>query len=322
MDRRRLRRRTWRATTAWTLLVCLSASIAGCSGGGGSFTLFPTGDFLLKSTRFVRRTVPRSMPVPRELEKTVLPQYILQPGDVLLVEPTTLDSPLRFPADQTILADGTIDLGRYGRLVVAGKTIEQVETDVTATVRSVEPGPIDPINVRLVNPTSAVYYVLGEVSSPGSYPLIGRETVLDAILTAGGLSDRASPCNIVLTRPSPPNGCRIVLPVCYRQIAQLGDTSTNYQVMPGDRIYVATRTLGEACFSKRACPLCEGRQCPCPVSEAVSPVLPAVVPPRFNGSEASSSELIQPPPTSVQEMPSAPDTGTLPYSGEPYSNEQ
>lgn len=313
MDRGALRRRP----ADWAALVCLAMSIAGCSGSG-SFTLFPTGDFLLKSTRFVRRPVPRSLPVPRELEKTVLPQYILQPGDVLIVEPTTLDSPLRFPADQTILADGTIDLGRYGRLVVAGKTVEQVETDVTATVRSVEPGPIDPINVRLINPTSAVYYVLGEVSSPGSYPLIGRETVLDAILQAGGLSDRASPCNIVLSRPSLPDGCRTVLPVCYRQIAQLGDTSTNYQVMPGDRIYVATRTLGEACFNKRPCPLCEGRQCPCPAAQAVAPALPTVIPPRFNGGEAApASELIQAPPnTSVEDMPPAPATGSPPYTVE------
>jgi polysaccharide biosynthesis/export protein len=308
MDRRWLACRT----ACRTALVGLAISLAGCSGGGGSFTLLPTGDFLLKSTRFVRRSVPRSLPVPRELQKTVLPQYILQAGDVLLVEPTTLDSPLRFPADQTILADGTIDLGRYGRLVVAGKTIEQVEADVTATVRSVEPGPISPINVRLVNPTSAVYYVLGEVSSPGSYPLIGRETVLDALLAAGGLGDRASPCNIVLSRPSPPDGCRIVLPVCYRQIAQLGDTSTNYQVMPGDRIYVATRTFGESLCGKRSCQLCQGRQCPCPVSEAVSPALPTIVPPRFSDGNGPmpASELIQAPPSgSAEAMPSAPASG-------------
>ena len=91
------------------LLVCV---ISGCSSGSGTFTLFPTGDYLLKSTRFVSRGVPRQVPVPRELEKTVIPDYILQPGDVLVVEPTALDSPIRFPADQTILPDGTIDLGR------------------------------------------------------------------------------------------------------------------------------------------------------------------------------------------------------------------
>ena len=37
-------------------------------------------------------------------------------------------------------------------------------------------------------------------------------------------------------------GCpRIVLPVCWKQIVQLGDTTTNYQIAPGDRIYVPGR---------------------------------------------------------------------------------
>ncbi|HQU41182.1 MAG: hypothetical protein B7Z73_05770 [Planctomycetia bacterium 21-64-5] len=267
-------------TSALVLAVSL---LAGCSSSGGTFTLFPTGDYLLKSTKFVRRSVPRQLPVPRELEKTLLPDYLLQPGDVLVVEPTALDSPVRFPADQTILADGTIDLGRFGRIIVAGKTIEQVEADVAAAVRGVEPGAAVGVNVRLVNPQSAVYYVLGEVNSPGSFPLIGRETVLDALLAAGGLSDKASPCNIILSRPTEPGGCRTVLPVCYRHIVQLGDTTTNYQIMPGDRVYVATRTFGEALFNKRSCPICQGVQCPCPSSSALLPALPTITPPRILG---------------------------------------
>lgn len=285
------------------------AAIAGCSTSSGTFTIFPTGDYLLKSTRFVRRGVPRQVPVPRELEKTVIPDFILQPGDVLVVEPTALDSPIRFPADQTILPDGTIDLGRYGRFVIAGKTIEQVEEDVTAAVRAVEPNPIGPINVRLVNPQSAVYYVLGEVSSPGSFPLIGRETVLDAILAAGGLSDRASPCNIILSRPTQPDGCRIVLPVCYRQIVQLGDTTTNYQIMPGDRIYVATRTFCESFCQKRACPLCQGLQCPCPATSALLPSLPTITPPRIireGTPRPAEGESLHELPAVPPEMPTAP----------------
>jgi polysaccharide biosynthesis/export protein len=283
-------------------LLLTFAAITGCSTPSGSFTLFPGGDYLLKSTKAVRRGVPKQVPIPRELEKTVVPEYILQPGDVLVVEPTALDSPLRLPSDQTILADGTIDLGRYGRLIVAGKTIEQVEADVTATLRAQQQGPVEPINVRLVNPQSAVFYVLGEVSSPGSFPLVGRETVLDGILMAGGLGDKASPCNIILSRPSLPNGCRVVLPVCYRQIVQLGDTTTNYQLMPGDRVYVATRTLSEACFNKRACPLCQGLQCPCPTNSALLPTLPTVTPPRIVPGEI---------PLPVEEaLPAAPSTPT------------
>ncbi|HEY5312832.1 MAG TPA: SLBB domain-containing protein [Pirellulales bacterium] len=256
----------------------LLASLVGCSASGGSLTLFPSGDFLLKATEQVRRSPPRMAPLPRELEKTVLSTFVVQCGDSLVIEPGSLESPLRFPTDQTVLADGTIDLGKYGRLVVAGKSIEEIETDVAAAIQAVDKRPA-PINVRLVNPTSALYYVLGEVNSPGSFPLIGRETVLDAILTAGGLSDKAAPCDIILTRPSPPGGCRMVLPICYRQIVQLGDTSTNYQIMPGDRVYVATRSLCEQLLPlhKKSCPMCCGIQCPC-LDPTEAPYLPSVTP--------------------------------------------
>lgn len=288
--------------------VVLLCALTGCSTSGGTFTLFPTGDYLLKSTKLVRRGVPRQVPLPRELEKTVVPEYILQPGDVLAVEPTALDSPIRFPADQAILADGTIDLGRFGRMIVAGKTIEQVEADITAILRREQSAPSAEINVRLVSPQSAVYYVLGEVSSPGSFPLVGRETVLDAIVAAGGLGDRASPCNIILSRPTEPNGCRIVLPVCYRQIVQMGDTTTNYQIMPGDRVYVATRTFGEALFNKHACPICKGVQCPCPSSAALLPALPRINPPRVIGEPTPlpDGESLPEAPYAPEEMPKAP----------------
>lgn len=252
---------------AFSLTLLLPALLLmGCSGPSGTFTLFPSGNFLIRSTKELSRSVPANTIVPRELDKTVLAAYIVQPGDVLLVEPVQLDSALRFPADQTVLPDGSIDLGRFGRLIVAGRTLEQIESDVTAAVRAVEKEG-GAVNVRLVNPQSAVYYVLGEVSSPGSYPFVGRETVLDAILVAGGLTDRASVCNIILSRPSAPCGCRTVIPICYNNIVQQGDTTTNYQVMPGDRIYVATRTLWESLFpvnSCRDCPKCGGKKCACP----------------------------------------------------------
>ena len=134
---------------------------------------------------------------------------------------------------------------------------------VRATVQTSVPE-IGPITVRLINRVSKVYYVLGEVNAPGSFPVQGRETVLDAIITAGGLTDRASRRNIILSRPTEPHGCRIVLPICYREIVQLGDTATNYQIAPGDRIFVPTRTFWEElCANKPECPPCGGPQTPC-----------------------------------------------------------
>ena len=70
--------------------------------------------------------------------------------------------------------------------------------------------------------------------------------------------------NIILARPTLPDGCRIVLPICFRQIVQLGDTSTNYQLAPGDRIFVPSRSFSEQLFArKKKCGPCTGPEIPC-----------------------------------------------------------
>lgn len=203
----------------------------------------PTG--LSETAREVAQPIP--VELPRELNKSVHPPYLLEPGDGLLIQPEDLDSPVRLPNDQVVLQDGTIDLGEYGRLLVAGKSLPQVEREVQEVIaqREEEAGWI---SVRLVNRESKVFYVLGEVNTPGSFPLAGRETALDAILIAGGLTPQASRDGIILVRPTAPPAPRLVLKVCYPAIVQLGDTSTNYQIAAGDRIYVPRGGLCEDLF--------------------------------------------------------------------------
>jgi protein involved in polysaccharide export with SLBB domain len=235
-------------------------------------------------------------PTNRELDMSVLPDYFVSPGDVLLVEPVNLDSELRFPSDQRVHVDGTIELGRFGRMVVAGLTVEQIEDHIRKKIQATD-GKLEPINVRIIDPQGAVFYVLGEVNSPGVYPLTGRETVLDGILTAGGISARSSTCNVVLSRPTHPESCRVVLPVCYREITQLGDTSTNYQLKPGDRIFVATRTIWEELLpwnSRKTCQRCCSVQCACP-DPSVAEFAPAF--------PSTSTESPMPPPTQPASPP-------------------
>jgi protein involved in polysaccharide export with SLBB domain len=256
----------WLPGTVGRLAVCCLL-LSGCSvGAGNRLTLFPQGHRLLDSAKAITEAQTEPAPLPRELDKRVLPAYVVEPGDVLLVVPADLDSPVRLPGDQPVLPDGTIRLGRYGPLVVAGQTLDQVEAAVNALIKSRTKN-AGPITVRLVSRVSKVYYVLGEVNSPGSFPLQGREAVLDGIIAAGGLTDRASHRHIILSRPTNPRDCRVVLPICYQQIVQLGDTSTNYQLAPGDRIFVATRTHSGSLFHKNKpdCSFCSGPQVGCPV---------------------------------------------------------
>jgi protein involved in polysaccharide export with SLBB domain len=271
-----------------TLAMCLGFLVAvvlllpGCSAftSGKGFSLFPQGHKLTEAAKDLRLANVGNLMVPRELQKQPLPAYTVEPGDVLLVQPVDLDSPVRLPGDQPVLPDGTINLGKYGHLMVFGRTVPEIETMVKQAVdaQTKEAGAI---TVRLVSRQSKVYYVVGEVNAPGAFQLHGRETVLDGLMAAGGLTDRASANNIILSRPSLPEECRVVLPVCYKSIVQLGDTTTNYQLAPGDRIFIPSRTTCESILPHRDNAPCDGCHGPCILPRAPSPAghgVPETVP--------------------------------------------
>lgn len=232
---------------AFLLLVAgLATSQTGCS----LFGIQPPRYKLLDEAKAFRDSTPPP-PIARELAKQPLAPFVVEPGDSLLVQVADADSPVRLPADQPVLPDGTIELGVYGRPVVAGRTVPEIEglvnQVVNAGVQAAAQGKdkADPVRVtvRLIGRQSKVFYVLGEVNAPGAYPLAGRETVLDGLMVAGGLTRQANDRQIIVSRPTHPDGCRVVLPVCYNQIVQLGDTASNYQLQPGDRIYVPSGGL-------------------------------------------------------------------------------
>ena len=224
---------------AWAVLVSM---FSGCSSLG--LTLWPSQFPLLKTTKEIAAASPVPSGLAHELDKQVLEDYFLEPGDRILLEPISLEFDFAASGDQEVQVDGSVDLGEYGRLRVAGLTVESVEQLIEARIEE-RTDSDEHINVRLLESNASQVYILGQVGSPGVYPLLGREHVLDAILEAGGLTSEASPCDIILVRPTRGNQCRVVLPVCYRQITQIGDVTTNYQLQPGDRIVVGTRTLCE-----------------------------------------------------------------------------
>jgi hypothetical protein len=89
----------------------LIAGPAGCGSVGQGISLLPDRYPLGDQARAARICLPQDLP--RELKKATIDAYRVEPGDGLLVVPHDLDTKIRLPADQTILADGTIDLGKY-----------------------------------------------------------------------------------------------------------------------------------------------------------------------------------------------------------------
>jgi len=225
-------------------------AVSGCSTIGESFGFSTPSNPLTDQAKAIRDTVPVPAPVSRELAMELLPTHIVEPGDTLLVQPVELDAPIRLPPDQLVQPDGTIDLGQYGRPVVAGKTLPQIEGQVRDLIQTKQKDPVA-ITIRLLSRPGKVFYVLGDVNAPGAFPITGHDTVLSAITQAGGLSRKASEQNVIVSRPTMPDGCRIVLPVCYTNIVQLGDTTTNYQLQPGDRVFAGSKGMFDGLLPAR-----------------------------------------------------------------------
>jgi polysaccharide biosynthesis/export protein len=295
--------------TLTIVMFVLALSSTGCSTLG--LSLWPGQFPLLSQTKEFAARAPLPNGLPNELSKQVLGEYFLEPGDRILIEPLKLDSDFRAVGDQRIHVDGSVDLGEYGRVRVAGLTVEAVESLIQDRIVEVG-GTREAINVQLVETNAAKVYVLGEVGSPGAYTLDGNETVLDAILRAGGLTTRASPCDMILVRPTHACDCRVVLPVCYRQITQLGDVSTNYQLQPGDRIVVGTRSLCEELSvwkQKQGCERCCQSRCVECRPETVQyknrivGILSAFPLPFKETKAASAAENVQNPPAATTNLP-------------------
>ena len=139
-----------------------------------------------------------------------------------------------------VQTDGAISLGIYGSVYVAGMMVEEirlaVETQLSAFVQQPE------VRVELLETHGQRYYVVinGGGADETVIPLVflGNETVLDAVAQIDGWS-RLSAKPMWISRPSP-NGLNVAqrLPIDWRAITQDGVTTTNYQILPGDRVYV------------------------------------------------------------------------------------
>jgi protein involved in polysaccharide export with SLBB domain len=141
--------------------------------------------------------------------------------------------------------DGSVSLGVYGSVYVAGKTLDQIKID---TEKHLEQFIHEPeIHVDVLAYNSKVYYVITDGGGIGEQvqrlPFTGNETVLDAIANIQGLS-AASSKHIWVARPSPA-GVEVAqnMEVDWRAITQDGITTTNYQILPGDRIFIKADDL-------------------------------------------------------------------------------
>lgn len=145
--------------------------------------------------------------------------------------------------------DGTVSMGLYGSVYVTSMTLEDARKAIEEHLSKYVLRPEISLDVYIYN--SKWYYIIQDRAGFGQtvmrLPITGRETVLDALSNSFGTTFFGSNRHIWLARPNgqEPNKFQI-FPVNLQAIVKGGTPATNYQLLPGDRLYVQSNPLIKA----------------------------------------------------------------------------
>jgi len=136
--------------------------------------------------------------------------------------------------------DGTVTLGSYGSVPVVGQTVATAKGTIELYLSQFLETPAVSVDVYAYN--SKVYYIITQGAGLGDgvyrFPVTGNETVLDAISHINGL-EQVSSKRIWIARPTTAPGQPRTLPVSWDAITAQACYDSNYQILPGDRVFIA-----------------------------------------------------------------------------------
>jgi len=167
-----------------------------------------------------------------------------------LKDPSVSVSLMQMAASQQLVGqflvapDGTVTLGSYGGVSVVGQTLAEAKQSIERHLSQYLDAP--KVSLSVFGYNSKVYYVILQGAGLGDgvyrFPVTGNETVLDAIAQINGL-EAISSKRIWVARPNRSCEEPQVLPVDWVALTEQGRTETNYQLMPGDRVFIAEDKL-------------------------------------------------------------------------------
>lgn len=163
-------------------------------------------------------------------EGTASSSYIIGPSDVLAItvwkEPTLSGNILVRP-------DGMITVPLVGDVQASGLTPLQLADRIADKLKKFVQTPNVSVVVGEIH--SKVIYLIGEVGKKGPVEMTSGMTLLDAIASAGGVTDYANTKKIYILRDEA--GKHEKIPVHYKE-ALKGNSEFNLLLQPGDTIVV------------------------------------------------------------------------------------
>lgn len=180
-------------------------------------------------------------------------EYRIRTGDTLAVE--VLNDP-SLNRDLLVSPDGAITFPQVGRVRAAGRTLEQVQSNIASglaptfaesprvfvALRS-QRAPTPPSEPR--PPRTITAYVLGEVNSPGAIDLPPKSTLLQLLSRGGGPSRFAAQKRIQLRRLNPATQTEQIYVINLKDFLSGRGMPRTFIIQDGDVVYVPERRLFE-----------------------------------------------------------------------------
>ena len=159
----------------------------------------------------------------------------LHDGDMVGIE---FQYSTNFDTVQKIGLDGTFNLDMVGRVMAAGRTVTQLQQDLTKDYQPYAKG--DVITVKIITSTACIY-VAGSVLRPGPVELDRPLTVLEAIMDAGGFDNsRANLSRVTVLRIE--DGSQQTYRINLNRVLD-GRDPVPFYVRPFDIVYVPAKVF-------------------------------------------------------------------------------
>ena len=138
-----------------------------------------------------------------------------------------------------VQTDGTVALPFLGKVQAAGRTVDTIAKDITASLRRDYKLRDPRVSVAIASFGERTVYILGRVSSAGAHPLtLSRPlTLIQLISLAGGYQEDADRSRIRIQRTDE-KGRRRVLTVDLSGVDREGDMSSDIPLEDGDTVFV------------------------------------------------------------------------------------
>lgn len=121
-------------------------------------------------------------------------------------------------------SQGSVAYPLVGEVQAAGLTLQEFTDQLQRKLTSFIRQPIVSVEVTNYRP----FFILGEVSRPGTYPYAARLTVQNAVATAGGFTYRA-------------NQRRVFIKHADEEVEREYELTTTTPVLPGDTVRIPER---------------------------------------------------------------------------------